>query len=503
MNGIHICMMSVLIASSFPANERRALLDSLDPSSIAEHAAFYDLYKTSPEGREALNTLFTLMNLDHTQECKKELLFACDISSFLLLAQGHHVAHNSLSEEAIALIDQASQKLANRALPGFTITSRGELLALKSSDIDITEALGQLLLSDPQKRRQMRAMVDLMALQIACRLPKNSTAHQKIDAINTLLFMDMGFRFPPQSTFQENIDIFSLLPSVVNERRGVCLGISILYLALAQRLDLPLEIVTPPGHIYLRYQNRNIEPTMRGVHIADSDYLGINCRFLYLRQLKEVLGLSFINQASLSLTAQDYEKAYMLYKEAALFIKDDALLYELTGTSLYMMGKREEAKQHLKASKTAKSDSICQNSLVDDILQYEIPQEAIKPLFLLTTDKRSSILAKKEALESTLAKHPQFRSALFHLALCYLELDQPKDAIKQLEKRSALLPRDTTVEYLLSCLYLQRNNIPAAKQHLENALSTIPLRSMKIPQPIEELQYTLYYNSPYLQNSSN
>src|SRR5665647_1570782 len=104
-----------------------------------------------------------------------------------------------------------------------------------------------------------------MALQILARLPPKASPQQKILKINELIFDEMRFRFPPHSLYAKDIDVYTFLPSVLDSHRGVCLGVSILYLCIAQRLDLNLEMITPPGHIYVRYrttdQTINIETT--------------------------------------------------------------------------------------------------------------------------------------------------------------------------------------------------------------------------------------------------
>jgi regulator of sirC expression with transglutaminase-like and TPR domain len=92
-----------------------------------------------------------------------------------------------------------------------------------------------------------------MALQILARLPENASSEEMIRVMNEMLFNEMRFRFPPQSLGIKEVDLYTVLPSVLDSRRGVCLGVSIIYLCLAQRLDLNLEVITPPGHIYVRY----------------------------------------------------------------------------------------------------------------------------------------------------------------------------------------------------------------------------------------------------------
>ena len=61
-----------------------------------------------------------------------------------------------------------------------------------------------------------------------------------------------------------------------------------------------MEIITPPGHIYVRYHDGdkiiNVETTARGIHLDCKEYLGIDTRSLQVRTLKEVIGMVAFNQ---------------------------------------------------------------------------------------------------------------------------------------------------------------------------------------------------------------
>jgi regulator of sirC expression with transglutaminase-like and TPR domain len=71
------------------------------------------------------------------------------------------------------------------------------------------------------------------------------------------------------------------LPSDLNTvlRQGVgnCLGLSLLYLAVAERLDLPIRCVRAPQHVFLRWDDgatrRNIEATAGGIEHPDEWYV--------------------------------------------------------------------------------------------------------------------------------------------------------------------------------------------------------------------------------------
>ena len=158
----------------------------------------------------------------------------------------------------------------------------------------------------------------------------------------------MQFRFPPHSLYAKDIDLYTFLPSVLDSRKGVCLGVSILYLCLAQRIDLPLEIITPPGHIYVRYRNKesitNIETTARGINLPSDTYLGINTRKLMQRTIKEVIGMAFVNQASAVWGKEDYLTTVSLYEKSALYLPDDPLLKMFLGFNYLFIGKKRKEK---------------------------------------------------------------------------------------------------------------------------------------------------------------
>jgi regulator of sirC expression with transglutaminase-like and TPR domain len=73
-------------------------------------------------------------------------------------------------------------------------------------------------------------------------------------------------------------DPCNLLPSAVLVRKeGYCVGIVALYLALAERLDLPIYAVNTPSHVFLRYDEghsrTNIETFELGASVPDERYI--------------------------------------------------------------------------------------------------------------------------------------------------------------------------------------------------------------------------------------
>jgi tetratricopeptide (TPR) repeat protein len=67
------------------------------------------------------------------------------------------------------------------------------------------------------------------------------------------------------------------LSSVLRDGAGSCVGRTLLYLAVAERLELPLHAVEAPGHVFVRWDDgkvlRNVEVTDRGAEHPDSWYV--------------------------------------------------------------------------------------------------------------------------------------------------------------------------------------------------------------------------------------
>ena len=109
--------------------------------------------------------------------------------------------------------------------------------------------------------------IGVIAQRVARRPEKDG-----VDALNAVVFSDLHF-----AREIEDDDLrFVSLPSVITGRRGSCLGLTALYLAVAERRRLPLDGVLLPGHIYTRAPGpppRNVELLRRGEAMPDGWYL--------------------------------------------------------------------------------------------------------------------------------------------------------------------------------------------------------------------------------------
>ncbi len=458
----------------------KTLYNSLDPASISQHLAFYELYPQRSLGQQALKDAWHLLsgNTLH-QDFSTTLSLSSEVINTLVtlvnkpLDQEASIAHL----EAMDTLVKLSSRLHHYSLKGHHVWTEQEVLALPLEEIDVARGLFLSQFgSDRQRIQSYEALIDLMALQISTRLPKSASPEDKIRAINTFIFEEMGFRFPPHSLYAKDIDLYTFLPSVLDSRRGVCLGVSILYLCIAQRLALPLEMITPPGHIYVRYRSGddmiNIETTARGIHLDSEEYLSINTRSLQQRTVKEVIGMAHFNQASVYWQNGEYQKALDAYRKAEPYMRGDPLLKELMGYVLLLTGHRQEGERLLWEVKDVVPDyAIVKNTMAEDYFQGNVDAEGIAAIFTKVDEDRKSILAKKQALEKTVERHPRFRSGILSLAVTWLQLHRAKEALDLLNHYQSLNPNDPEVHYYLAVLYGQRHYFPKAWFHLQQAES--------------------------------
>lgn len=460
-----------------------SLFNSLDPLSVSEHLAFHELYPNTPEGKQALTHAWHLLSAEEEGATPLELP-SFDIQAIVsLVTRAPFDPPVIIEEHQLTLIEKLSSSFANRTLKGSQIWDKQQLLELPSEEVDLGRALLLHQLSTREEIRQYEANLDLIALQIRARLSKNTpSAEEKIRAINRFIFEEMQFRFPPQSLSIPDIDLYTFLPSVLDSRKGVCLGVSILYLCLAQRLNLPLEIITPPGHIYVRYQERdqliNIETTARGIHMPNEQYLGINTRKLQQRTMKEVIGMAFVNEASVYLGRQEYKKTAELYDKARPFLPDDPLLDLLQGCSYLFIGKVKEGKQLLQKIRGFTFDhAVSEESIPQDFLSGKIDIEGVKAVFLPVDETRESITLKQRELQKMIDHYPKYRAGLLQLAITWLQLGRTFEGQKILDQYHQVDPHDATVEYYLSVISLQRLDYNKAWHHLKSAEALVEARA--------------------------
>ena len=169
-------------------------------------------------------------------------------------------------------------RLVNAGKSGVQAYSIERALSLPEDQIDIGTAA--LLLSrqwsSESSVQKYRLKLDAMATEILKRLDRKNIRQsdsRAVAVINEYLYDEIGFR--SLETADNPEDLF--LHNVIDTRRGYCLSLSMLYLAIGERIGLPLYGVVVPGHFFVRYDDGkvrfNIETTSMGRSAPDSHYV--------------------------------------------------------------------------------------------------------------------------------------------------------------------------------------------------------------------------------------
>ncbi|MEO7670003.1 MAG: transglutaminase family protein [Polyangia bacterium] len=169
----------------------------------------------------------------------------------------------------------------------------------------------------------------LQAIAERVQARQRAAGDDSLDALNHVIFGG-GEEVPDGTGFAREIDRdelrFLLLPSVVQERRGGCVGLSGLYLALGERLDIPLSGILVPGHFFVRAAGarpRNAELLRRGEAMPDQWYRKKygpwdDATSAYLRPLTldEVMAVHWFNAGNQRRDAGDLPAAARAYRRA-------------------------------------------------------------------------------------------------------------------------------------------------------------------------------------------
>ena len=175
-----------------------------------------------------------------------------------------------------------------------------------------------------------------------------TTGEQVVAAFNRVLLKEEGFSYDGIAGDPENY----LIGSILSRKRGNCLGLSMLYLALAERLSVPFRGVYVPSHCFVRYEGtgnvRNVEFASRGEDWGDDRYrreFRIGPGRPYLRSLTgtEMLGV-FLKSLGAAYSKKGREEdALHLYGEAVRFFPGLPDAHFNAGVSLQRMGRFDEA----------------------------------------------------------------------------------------------------------------------------------------------------------------
>ncbi|MFC1584186.1 tetratricopeptide repeat protein [Fibrobacterota bacterium] len=151
---------------------------------------------------------------------------------------------------------------------------------------------------------------------------------EKIELVKRFVYEKRGITFDSSQYRIENI-----VPHLVwNNQRGSCLGVSLIFLMMGEKLNLPFHGVLLPGHFFVRYDDGsrriNLEPNRGGYSYTDSEYrkkYGVTDSSWYdLRNLTvdEVVSVFAYALGNIFLEGGKYDLAIEQYESCLNTIKD-------------------------------------------------------------------------------------------------------------------------------------------------------------------------------------
>jgi regulator of sirC expression with transglutaminase-like and TPR domain len=157
-----------------------------------------------------------------------------------------------------------------------------KILALPEDKIDVGMAaivFAHVLFPDHVNVASYSLQLDRLADETRLLIPFTASSDQKIAALAEVLYRREGYIYdfsPASSTKTTNY----FLPAMLDKKQGTCVTLPMLFMAVAQRLGVPVYPVHAPQHTFLRNLDaaatiRNIEATSGGTKL-DSSYINEN-----------------------------------------------------------------------------------------------------------------------------------------------------------------------------------------------------------------------------------
>jgi regulator of sirC expression with transglutaminase-like and TPR domain len=221
--------------------------------------------------------------------------------------------------------------------------SSRERWSLGRALLSIARAAGESAGSDDVGLLEELERIADSARRLAARDSDPSTA------LVRALFEELGFVREVDSTELR----FVLLPGVLRERRGSCVGLGTLYLVLAEALGFDARGVLLPGHFYVRQQSpgapRNVELLRRGEAMSDDWYPRRfprpSAASYYASPLtsEQVLGVVEYDIGNERRRQQRYVEAEAAYARAARLFPSFAEAHASLGTMQHLLGELPSA----------------------------------------------------------------------------------------------------------------------------------------------------------------
>lgn len=91
-----------------------------------------------------------------------------------------------------------------------------------------------------------------MAQEVRARIGLRSSGEETVNALNRYLFVEQGFKGNTTNYYETDN---SYLNRVMDRRVGIPISLSVVYLLIGHRLNLPVLGIGMPGHFLVKYES--------------------------------------------------------------------------------------------------------------------------------------------------------------------------------------------------------------------------------------------------------
>lgn len=179
------------------------------------------------------------------------------------------------------------------------------------------------------------ARLEAMAAAVRPQVETAEDPQEKIEHLNTYLFVERGFRGNAQNYYDPRN---SFLNEVLDRKLGIPITISVVYMEVGRRVGIPLQGVGMPGHFIVKYASPEgdiyIDPFNRGqvlsrqaceelIQQVYGEPVPFQETFLATVTRKQIVSRILMNLKAIYLHTKHYRKALAVV-ERLLIIQPDA-----------------------------------------------------------------------------------------------------------------------------------------------------------------------------------
>ncbi len=337
---------------------------------------------------------------------------------------------------------------------GLYVTSLEELLILPEEEIDlatfallVSKQASEKLFNRTFEVHQYRSKIDRMVVDILQMIGSETRPSWVSSAISSYLFKRQRYTAPLMDSADVMRPSYHFLNFVIDNRKGVCMSLSLVYLAIAERLNLPFYGVVAPAHFFVRYDDLvnsiNIETTAFGRQYDNQHYreeypnLDI-AETLYYKNLtkRETMGCYLNNIATVYQQEKLYDDAIEILKYAIRMNPRFTEPYINLGNVFSLQGKFDLAIQAYK-------EGLSYNERSSNILRN------IGLAYLYTGDPDQAL----EELKLSLAINPDDPQARHFMGLVYNKKGMHEEAVYELKRSLAYYPGSVEILFELAKAY--------------------------------------------------